>query len=90
MFYRIRERKRWREFLAPPKLLGSRSPGQKLYMIIDNFSPHKHPKVTGWTAEHNVELVFSPSYSSWLNWIEPEFAALWYFAPISTDHRTHA
>jgi hypothetical protein len=27
-----------------------------------------------------VELVFLPTYSSWLNWIEPEFAALRYFA----------
>ena len=45
---------------------------------MDNFSPHKHPKVTGWAAENNVELVFLPTYSSWLNWIEPEFAALRY------------
>jgi len=56
MFYRIRERKRWREFLALPKLLRARWPGQKLYLVIDNFSPHKHAKVTGWAAEHNVEL----------------------------------
>jgi|GEM_PF-3871653 len=31
-----------------------------------------------------------PTYSSWLNWIEPEFAALRYFALNGTDHRTHA
>jgi transposase len=90
MFYRIRERKRWREFLALLKLLRARWPGHKLYVICDNFSPHKHPKVTGWAAEHNVELVFLPTYSSWLNWIEPEFAALRYFALNGTDHHTHA
>ena len=28
--------------------------------------------------------------TSWLNWIEPEFAALRYFALNGTDHRTHA
>ena len=31
-----------------------------------------------------------PTYSSWLNWIEPQFAALRYFALNGTDHRTHA
>jgi len=90
MFYRIRERKRWREFLALLKLLRARWPGQKLYVIADNFSPHKHPKVTGWAAGNNVKLVFLPTYSSWLNWIEPEFTALRYFALNGTDHRTHA
>jgi transposase len=90
MTYRIRERKRWREFLAFLKLLRARWPGQKLYVICDNFSPHKHPNVTGWAAGNNVELVFLPTYSSWLNWIESEFAALRYFTLGGTDHRTHA
>jgi hypothetical protein len=44
----------------------------------------------GWAAENNVELVFLPTYSSWLNWIEPEFAALRYFVLNGTDHHTHA
>ncbi|WP_211300425.1 hypothetical protein [Nocardia fluminea] len=37
-----------------------------------------------------VELVFVPTYSSWLNRIECEFAALRYFALNGTDHRSHA
>jgi len=90
VLYRIRARKRWREFLSFLKLLRQRWPGQKLYLIMDNFSPHKHPEVTSWAAAHDVELVFLPTYSSWLNWIEPEFAALRYFALNGTDHRTHA
>jgi transposase len=88
--YRIRDRKRWREFLAFLKLLRGRWPGQKLHVIADNFSPHKHPEVTGWAEQNNVELVFLPTYSSWLNWIEPEFAALRYFVLNGTDHHTHA
>ncbi|MFD7978463.1 hypothetical protein [Streptomyces sp. NPDC059071] len=36
------------------------------------------------------ELVFLPTYGSWLNWIESEFAALRYFALDGTYHRTHA
>jgi transposase len=59
-------------------------------VICDNFSPHKHPQVTSWAAGHNLELVFLPTYASWLNWIEPEFAALRYFALSGTDHHTHA
>ena len=59
-------------------------------MIADNFSPHKHPQVTGWAAANGVELVFLPACASWLNWIESEFAALRYFALNGTDHRTHA
>ncbi|RAS67463.1 hypothetical protein C8D87_103802 [Lentzea atacamensis] len=33
-----------------------------------------------------MELVFLPTYSSWLNWIEAEFAALRYFTLNGTDH----
>jgi transposase len=88
--YRIRDRKRWREFLALLKLLRARWPAQKLYVICDNFSTHKHPQVTSWAAGNKVELVFLPTYASWLNWIEPEFAALRYFALNGTDHHTHA
>jgi transposase len=90
MTYRIRDRKRWREFLAFLKLLRARWPGQKLYLVVDNFSPHKHPTVTSWAAANNVELVFLPTNASWLNWIESEFTALRYFALSGTDHRTHA
>jgi hypothetical protein len=34
--------------------------------------------------------VFLPTYGSWLNWIEAEFASLRYFALNGTDHRSHA
>ncbi|OKI56401.1 hypothetical protein [Micromonospora sp. CB01531] len=34
-------------------------------------------------------MVFLPTYGSWLNWIESEFAALRYFALNGTDHRSH-
>jgi transposase len=90
MLYRIRERKRWGEFLSFLKVLRARWPGQRLYLILDNFSPHKHPHVRSWAADNDIELVFLPTYASWLNWIESEFAALRYFALNGTDHRSHA
>ena len=90
MLYRIRDRKRHREFLDLLTALRARWPEEKLYVIADNFSPHRHPKVRAWCAANQVELVFLPTYGSWLNWIEAEFAALRYFALNGTDHRSHA
>ncbi|MFB7116021.1 IS630 family transposase [Streptomyces sp. NPDC056291] len=89
LYYRIRRRKRRREFLDLLKVLRTRWPGQKLHVVLDNFSPHKHAKVRAWADDHQVELVFLPTYGSWLNWIEAEFAALRYFALNGTDHRSH-
>ncbi|MEV6867285.1 hypothetical protein AB0M44_40625 [Streptosporangium subroseum] len=34
--------------------------------------------------------MFLPTYGSWLNWIESEFAALRHYALGGTDHRSHA
>lgn len=76
IYYRIRRRKRWREFLGLLKALRARWPGEKLYVVLDNFSPHKHPNVRAWAAAHDIELVVLPTYGSWLNWIESEFAAI--------------
>ncbi|MEV4251229.1 IS630 family transposase [Streptosporangium canum] len=89
VYYRICKRKRWREVLSFLKSLRTRWPGEKLYVIADNYSPHKHPEVRAWAAGNDVELVFLPTYGSWLNWIESEFAALRYYALNGTDHRSH-
>ncbi|MGW4094058.1 IS630 family transposase [Nocardia sp. NPDC004750] len=89
LHYRIRDRKRWQAFLSLLKSLRARWPGERLYVILDNFSPHKRAEVRAWAAANDVELVFLPTYSSWLNWIEAEFAALRYFALNGTDHRSH-
>jgi transposase len=61
------------------KGMRARWPGEKLYVICDNFSPHKQPDVLSWAADNDVEPVFLPTYASWPNWIEAEFAALRYF-----------
>jgi transposase len=87
--YRIRHRKRWPQFLAFLKTLRRRWPQGRLYLICDNYGPHQRPEVTNWCADHNVELVFTPTNASWLNWIEAEFAALRYFALNGTDHQSH-
>ncbi|WP_229914130.1 transposase [Streptomyces capitiformicae] len=89
LYYRIRPRKRRQEFLALLKSLRARWPGQKLYGVLDSFSPHKHAEVRTWAADNDIALAFLPTYGSWLNWIEAEFAALRYFALNGTDHRSH-
>jgi DDE superfamily endonuclease len=80
-YYRIRRRQRWREHLSFRKTLRTRRPGQKLYVIADNYSPHQHPQVRTWAAANDVELVFRPTYGSWLTWIASESPALRYYAP---------
>ena len=58
MHYRIRPRKRSGEFLDLLKTLRARWPGEKLYVVLDNFSPHRHPTVKAWAAANDVELAF--------------------------------
>jgi len=89
MFYRFRDRKRWQEFLGFLKQLRVRFPTGKLYIVCDNFSPHKKAQVADWCQTHDVELVFTPSNASWLNWIECEFTALRYFTLDGSDYPSH-
>jgi transposase len=89
MVYRIRQRKRWTEFLDLLKVLRRRYRGERLVIILDNFSPHLRAEVRDWCVANDIELVFIPTNASWLNWIEAEFAALRYFALNGTDHRSH-
>jgi transposase len=89
MFYRFRDRKRWQEFLGFLRQLRVRFPTGRLYVVCDNFSPHRKDKVAQWCADHDVELVFTPTHASWLNWIECEFTALRYFTLDGSDYPCH-
>jgi transposase len=88
--YRIREHKRWPQFLDFLKVPRRRWPGERLYLVGDNYGPHQRAEVRAWCATHEVELVFLPTNASWLNWIECEFTAPRYFALAGTDHHSHA
>jgi transposase len=88
-FYRFRDRKRWREFLGFLKQLRDRFPTGKLYVVCDNYGPHKKAEVVDWCDLNQVELVFTPSNASWLNWIECEFTALRYFTLDGSDYPSH-
>ena len=58
-------------------------------MDTDNFSTHRRREVRDWCEANDVELVFTPTYASWLYWIEAEFMALRYFTLNDSDYRTH-
>jgi transposase len=90
MFYRFRDRKRWPQFLDFCKQLRRRFPVGTLYLICDNYKPHAKAEVTDWCATHGIELVYTPSNASWLNWVECEFTALRYFALDGSDYPSHA
>ena len=89
MFYRFRDRKRWQEFLAFLRQIRARFPTGTLHVVCDNFSPHRKAEVTDWCATAGVELVFTPTNASWLNWIECEFTALRYFTLDGSDYPSH-
>ena len=82
------------QFLAFVRYLRSLYPPDvRMAIVLDNFSPHlstrKDQRVSEWAAANNVELAYTPTYSSWLNRIEAQFQALRYFALDGTDHNSH-
>ncbi|MFD6398993.1 IS630 family transposase [Nocardia sp. NPDC060249] len=50
LYYRIRDRKRWMEFLSFLKSLRARWPGEQVYLICDNYSVRKRAEVQAWCA----------------------------------------
>jgi transposase len=79
------------EFLRYVRTLHPKS--VRIAIVLDNFSPHlatkKDQRVAQWAAANNVELAYTPTYTSWLNQIEAQFQALRYFTLDGTDHQTH-
>ena len=57
------------------------SPKKDLYLIVDNYATHKHPKVKRWLNRHpRFHIHFTPTSSAWLNMVERFFRDL-------TQHR---
>ncbi|MGL3804609.1 transposase [Paeniglutamicibacter sp. R2-26] len=86
--------KRRTEFLAFARYLRSLRPiTERIAIITDNYGPHRSARVDSrvgdWAAANNVELAYTPFYSSWLNRFEPQFTALRRFALDGTDHPSH-
>ncbi len=67
----------------------ARPDGERIYVILDNLSAHKGRKIRDWCAKHNVELCFTPTYSSWANPIECHFGPVRDFVLNNSDHPNH-
>ena len=65
----------WLKFL---RLIDKSTPQRKqLHLIIDNYSPHKHPDVQAWLKKHQrFHIHFTPTSASWLNMVERFFRDL--------------
>ena len=95
LYGHVTTRKGRTEFLAFVRYLRSLHPPEiRIAIVLDNFSPHLATKsdqrVQEWAEANNVELAYTPTYTSWLNRIEAQFQALRYFALDGTDHPSHA
>ena len=58
-------------FLIFLKEIAALYPGKELYFIADNLATHKQKDVVAWIASKPlIHMVFTPTYSSWLNQVE--------------------
>ncbi len=71
-------RHRHQEWLKFLRLIDSSTPKRKqLHLIVDNYSPHKHPNVQAWMKKHKrFHIHFTPTSASWLNMVERFFRNL--------------
>lgn len=62
-------------FLAD--VVATQPAGQEIHIVADNLSAHKTKRVQQFLEEHaNVEIHFTPTYSSWLNQVELWFGKI--------------
>lgn len=86
----VRHRKSVNNSLAAVRSCRAARPdGEMIYVILDNLSAHKSIKIKAWCAKNNVELCFTPTYSSWANPIESHFGPLRSFVLDNSDHPNH-
>ena len=84
---RLRAHKNAEEVLGFYKQIRMRyDPRLRIYLVADNLSTHKTPRIREWAKESNVELVFTPTYASFLNRIECHFWAIGEFVVKNADY----
>ena len=64
--------------------------GQRIHLILDNFSPHGTPKVRRCCRQNNVHLIWTPTNASWLNPIECQFTPVKEFVIRNSNYSNHA
>jgi hypothetical protein len=57
------------------EIVASQKADKEIHVIVDNLSAHKTKLVSEFLVEHpNVQLHYTPTYSSWLNQVENWFS----------------
>ena len=58
-------------------VLASQPEGHEIHVICDNVSSHKTDLVQAFLTQHtNVQIHYTPTYSSWLNQVENWFSRI--------------
>jgi transposase len=86
----IHKRKRVPDLLTAFQRLRTAYPqGMRLYVIMDNLPHHKSHILMEYFSTHKIVPVWTPTYSSWLNLIEPHFGVTKRFALNGSDDADH-
>jgi transposase len=84
---RLRSHKNAGEVLAFYRQIRMRyDPQLRIYLVADNLSAHKTPAIREWADGANTELVFTPTYASFLNRIECHFWGIGEFVIKNADY----
>jgi len=77
IFTRFSEKKGSKELVELLKRIRSEYPEGKLYVILDNHKMHKSKELKAHLAvDRGIELVYTPTTSSWINAVEQVFASI--------------
>jgi transposase len=74
---------------ALKSIRAARPDGAPIYVIMDNLSANKTPKIRAWARRNNVELCLTPTNASWANPIEAQFGPLRTFTMSNSNHPNH-
>lgn len=85
------QRKRWQEVLrAFKRMRALYLVKERIYLILDNFSPHRRPEVRRWARKNKVSLVWTPTNASWMNYIECQFTEPKTFVLSNSFYKSHS
>jgi transposase len=83
-------RKRWMEVLQALKRMRVMYPAdERIYLVLDNFSPHKRVEIKSWAKANKVSLVWTATNASWLNRIESQFTEMKEYTLSNSNYQSH-
>ena len=86
----VRKRKTHKDPLAVFARLRARYPKERtIHLAMDNLNTHRHERLRAFYQANNIEPVWTPTYSSWLNAIEAHFGGVRKFAISGADEPMH-